>query len=567
MDFKTLLEQITALFQNLTTKQKVVIGASTASVVGFIVFLVLFTNAKNSTADGYRVLFDNINASDSALVIEQLEKENIPYKIINEGTIKVPKDFVYKQRIAIAALGIPKNSKVGFELFDTQNFGETDFSQKIKYLRALEGELARTIGSLTPIEDAKVHIALPKDSVFVEKTTLPTASIVLSINPNLKLSSKQIAGIKNLVSASVSKLSNENVNIVNQNGESLGQDATDGFQSDIVIAQIKYKNQYERAYEQKIEKILAPVLGGNKKVVAKVSIDFDFERRSTVSEVFDPESVVRSEQSTEETKEGGSSKEIGGVPGAISNIGPVQGTDDNQKGREKSEKSSTITNYEISKKVTNIEGEFARINRVTASVVVDGKYRTQKDEEGNPTELIEYIALEGSEIEAITNIVKNSFGYNEKRGDQVTVSNFEFNPPSTKKPKDLAQNLSLIASNYINPFLPLLKYLTAIFLLFIFYKKVITPFGERMLQDYNIKEQAIDEIEIEEDSEDADTLKEYNEAKKKAEEELGMSGTPDKDEIKHEVLLQKLRSEIEQNPEIAAKLIKSIVENEKEFLK
>ena len=567
MDFKTLLEQITALFQNLTTRQKVVIGGATISVVGFIVFLVLYTNTQNGSSNGYRVLFDNISASDSALAIEQLEKDGVPYKISNEGTIKVPKDFVYKQRIAIAALGIPKNSKVGFELFDQQNFGETDFSQKIKYLRALEGELARTIGSLTPIKDAKVHIALPKDSVFVEKQTKPTASVILNINPNSKLSNKQVAGIKNLISASISKLSTENVKIVNQDGESLGADGTDGFESDIVAAQIKYKNDFERSYERKIEKILAPILGGADKIVAKVSIDFDFEQKNIVSEFYDPESVVRSEQSTEETKEGESTKEVGGVPGAISNIGPVQGVDDKSNNGEKYEKSSTTTNYEISKKITNIKGEFAKIKRITASVVVDGKYRSKKDEEGIVLQELEYIALEGSEIEAIKNIVKNSFGYNQKRGDEVAVSNFEFNPPLAKKPKDLANNVSQIATNYINPLLPLLKFLVAGILLFIFYKKIIAPFGERMLQDYNEKEELIEEIVTEESPEDDDAMKEYNEAKKKAEEELGISGPVDKEEIKHEVLLQKIRSEIEQNPEEAAKLIKNIVENEKEFSK
>lgn len=565
MDFKTLLEQITALFQSLTTKQKAIIGASTVSVIGFIVFLVLYTNAKNGTLDGYRVLFDNISASDSALVIEQLEKDNVPYKILNEGTIKVPKDFVYKERITIAALGIPKNSKVGFELFDKQDFGETDFAQKIKYLRALEGELARTIGSLTPIEDAKVHIALPKESVFVEKATMPTASVILNINPNMKLSNKQIIGIKNLIAASVTKLSTENVKIVNQEGEPLGTQTDDGFESDLVLAQIKYKSDYERAYEKKIEKVLAPILGGLDKVVAKVTIDFDFEQRDTVSEFYDPESVVRSEQSTEESKEGGSTKESGGVPGAISNIGPVQGVENDKKEGEKYEKSSTTTNYEISKKVTNIKGEFAKIRRITASVVIDGKYIPKKDEEGNPLQELEYIALEGSEIEAITNIVKNSFGYSQKRGDEVAVSNFEFNPISAQKPKDMAENISNIATNYINPFLPLLKYLMAGLLLFIFYRKIIIPFGERMLEEYNVEEEMIDEIEIEEDQEDTDAMKEYNEAKKKAEEELGIKSGMDEEEVKHEVLLQKIRSEIEQNPEDAAKLLKSIVENDKEF--
>ncbi len=563
MDFKTLLEQITALFQSLTTRQKAVIGGATLSVVGLIIFLVLFTNSKNGGADGYRVLFDNITASDSALVIEQLEKDGIPYKILNEGTIKVPKDFVYKQRIAIAALGIPKNSKVGFELFDQQSFGETDFAQKIKYLRALEGELARTIGSLTPIEDAKVHIALPKDSVFVEKSSAPTASIVLKIDPNLKLTNRQIAGIKNLVSASVSKLSTEDVNIVNQDGESLGNKSDNGFESDMVAAQIKYKNDYERAYERKIEKILAPILGGEKKVVAKVSIDFDFEQKDIVSEFFDPESVVRSEQSTEELKEGSKDQDIGGVPGAISNIGPVQGIDENKKQGEKYEKSTTTTNYEISKKVTNIKGEFAKIKRVTASVVVDGKYIKKENDEG--VSELKYKALEGSEIDAITNIVKNSFGFSEKRGDNVAVSNFEFNPLSQEEPKDLAANVSKIADNYINPLLPLFKFLFAAILLFIFYKKIIAPFGERMLQDHHEEDEFIEEIIIEEDKQDSDTLKEYNEAKKKAEEELGISGPIDKEEIKHEVLLEKIRSEIENNPEEAAKLIKNMIDNEKEF--
>lgn len=565
MDFKTLLDQINTLFQNLSVKQKAIIGASNLAVIGFIVFLVLYTNNKDGVNDGYRVLFDNISASDSALVIEQLEKDNVPYKLLDEGTIKVPKDYVYKERIAIAALGIPKNSKIGFELFDKQEFGETDFSQQIKYLRALEGELARTISSLTPIEDAKVHIAIPKESVFVEKETKPTASVVLNITPNMKLTGKQISGIKNLIAASVSKLSSESVEIVNQDGEPLGSNATDGFEADMVAAQIKYKNDYERAYEEKIVKVLAPILGSKEKVVAKVTIDFDFEQKNTVSEFYDPESVIRSEQTTEELKEGAAEQQPGGVPGAISNIGPVEGVDNNQNQGEKYEKTSTTTNYEISKKVTNIKGEFARVKRVTASVVVDGKYEPKKDAEGNPTDEMEYIALQGSDIDAITNIVKNSFGYDEARGDQVTVSNFELNPLKDKGPKTLVDDINIVTASYITPFLPLIKYAIAGLLLFVFYKKIIAPFGERMLQDYNQEEELVEEVEMEDDTADADAMREYNEAKKKAEEELGLSGPVDKDEIKHEVLLKKIRAEIEQNPEDAAKLIKSIVESDKDF--
>ena len=563
MDFKTLIAQITAIYTKLTNRQKIIIGASTLAVIGFLVFLVLYTNNKKNM-DGYRVLFDHISPADSALVIEQLEKDNVPYRIKDEGTIEVPQEFVYKERITIAAQGIPKSSKIGFELFDKTDFGETDFAQKIKYLRALEGELSRTIMGLTPIEDAQVHIALPKDSVFVEEKTKPTASVVIKIKEGAKLTSKQVIGIKNLVAASIPKLESTEVELIDQNGEPLGDTQTDGFAPELVTAQVKYKKEFERTYEKKIEKVLAPILGGKEKVVAKVTIDFDFEQKNTVSEYYDPESVVRSEQSLEEKREGATPSDVGGVPGAISNIGPVKGTKKNKPAGEKYEKSSTTTNYEISKKVTNTKGEFAKIKRITAAVVVDGKYEAKIDEKTNEEKTV-YVPLDETEIEAIQNIVKNSIGYDQKRGDMITVSNFEFNPLSATKPNGLAGNLGAIADQYINPFLPLLKYLLAFALLFVFYKKVISPFSERMLQEYQEEEEpGVAESELEEETED-ELLKEYNEAKKRAEEELGLGKGLDKEDIKHEVILEKVRQEIEKSPEDTAKLIKSIIEEENEI--
>ncbi len=565
MDFKTLLSQITAIFTKLTNRQKIIIGVSTLAVIAFIVFLVLYTSGKKSP-DGYRVLFDKISPQDAALVIDQLEKDNVPYRLKDEGTIEVPAEHVYKERITIAAQGIPKSSKIGFELFDKTDFGETDFAQRIKYLRALEGELARTIESLQPIEDAKVHIALPKESVFVEKESSPTASVVLQIANGAKLTSKQIAGIKNLVAASVPKMTNEHVKLIDQNGVSLGESADEGFEPELVTAQVKYKKEFEKAYEKKIENVLSPILGDAKKVVAKVTIDFDFEKKDTVSEYYDPESVVRSEQSLEEKKEGASPEQLGGVPGAISNIGPVEGTTKNKSGGEKYEKSSTTTNYEISKKVTNIKGEFAKIKRITAAVVVDGKYETKIDEK-TQEETTVYVPLDPTEIEAIENIVKNSIGYDQKRGDSISVSNFEFNPLTASKPKGFGAELGAFINTYINPFLPLLKYLLAFALLYIFYKKVVSPFSEKMLQEYKEEDIYADlESELGEEEEEDELLKEYNEAKKRAEEELGLGKGLDKEEIKHEVLLEKIRTEIEKSPEEAAKLIKSIIEEEKEQL-
>lgn len=559
MDFKTLLEQITGLFAKLSKKQKIIIAASTVAVIGFIVFLVLYTGTQREK-EGYRVLFDNISPADAALVVSQLEKDGIPYKLVNESTIKVPREYVYKERIAIAAQGLPKSSKVGFELFDKQQFGETDFAQKIKFMRALEGELARTVESLTPIEEAKVHIAMPKESVFVEKETVPTASVVVKVSPNMKLSSKQIIGIRNLVSASVAKLTPENVKIVDQDGEPLGMEAEEGFDADRINAQIRYKKAYEKAYEKKIENLLAPVLGGKEKVVAKVTIDFDFEKRETVSEYYDPESVVRSEQTVEEKREGAAPKETGGVPGAISNIGPVQGTEEGKSAGEKYEKSSSTTNYEISKKVTNTKGAFATIKRITASVVVDGKYKPKKDEKGNPTGEKVYTPLDPTEIDAITSIVKNSIGFDSKRGDDVSVRNFEFTPAGVKMPETTIEK----TASMITPFLPILKYLFAGVLLFLFYKKIIAPFGERMLQEYQVEEEEEFIPESEEILEESDTMKEYKMMKQKVEEELGISEGVDEEDLKHEILLDKIRKEIESRPEEAAKLLKSMLDNEKE---
>ncbi len=552
------MQQITNLVQGLTKKQKLVIASATFAVIAFIVFLVIYTSKKQN--DNYAILFDNISANDSALVIAELEKNNIPYKIVNENTIKVPKDVVYKERIAIASKGIPKSSKVGFELFDKAEFGETDFAQRIKYLRALEGELSKTVESLVPIKEANVHIALPKDTLFTEKQEHPTASVVVTLQPNMKLSFKQIIGIKNLVAASVPKLKSEDVKLIDENGNPLESEDLGGYDNDLVKAQIRYKKDYEKAYEKKIESVLAPVLGGKDKVVAKVNIDFDFKQKREKSEYYDPENVVRSEKTIEEKRTGATKKDSGGVPGAISNIGPIQ---PNQgKGEtEKYEKSSTTTNYEVSKKVTDVKGEFASVKRISVAVVVDGKYKKKKDKDGKELDEMEYVPLSKSQLDKITDIVKNSFGFDKKRGDSITVSNFEFSPESLKKSKTSA--VKAFMYDYLNPVLPLLKYLFAGIVLFVFYKKFIAPFSEKMLETY--------EEDVEEDSnisdeimteEDTSSLEQYNEIKKKIESELGIGASLDQDEIKHEIILEKIRKDVENTPEEVAKVLKSMLDTD-----
>ncbi|EOA4031255.1 flagellar basal-body MS-ring/collar protein FliF, partial [Campylobacter coli] len=201
MDFKNMLHQIGQLYQNLTRKQRIVIAASIVVVVGFLVFLALFRGSGSGANNGYAVLVDNVDPSSSAAIVAKLEQNNVPYILESESKILVPQDQVYRQRMFIASEGLIKDSRVGFEAFDTQSFGATNEEQRVKYQRAIEGELARTIETLEPIRSAVVHIAFPKDSVFTERQIPPTASVVVNVREGLKLTRKQIDGIKNIVSA------------------------------------------------------------------------------------------------------------------------------------------------------------------------------------------------------------------------------------------------------------------------------------------------------------------------------------------------------------------------------
>ncbi|WP_298036014.1 flagellar basal-body MS-ring/collar protein FliF [uncultured Campylobacter sp.] len=559
MDFKALLHQISQIYQKLSLKQKIVAGGSIVLVVAFLVFLTLYKN-KTENFSGYSVLFENISPSDSALIVDQLNKDGIKYKLANEGTILVPTSDVYKERIAVATLGIPKESKIGFEIFDKQEFGATDAEQRVKFQRALEGELARTIESLSSIQKATVRIAIPKESVFTERQSLPTASIVVELKPGVNLSAKQIFGIKNLVAASVTNLSTENVKIVNQDGVALGDE--DGeFDSDAIAQQIRYKREFENNYEQKIVNVLAPIVGGADKVVAKVNIDFDFDKKDTKSEVYDPNNVVRSESNIEEKRQGSSPNEVGGVPGAVSNIGPVQGLDDSTL-REQYNKSSQQTNYEISKKVTNVKGQFASINRVSAAVVIDGLYQSKKDKDGKPTGELEFTPLTKEQRDSITNLIKQSIGYNQSRGDEVSLDNFEF---KTGKDVSAGERMDGLLNNYVMPFLPLLKYVFALLLLYFFYKKVIVPFMQKMLEETKEKEeQAQDDLEeIEMDAED--TLEKFKAARKKVEEQLGLGGEFNEDELKYDVLLEKMKIIVTERSEEISNLLQDMVKNDSDF--
>jgi flagellar M-ring protein FliF len=566
MDIDALIKQIIALTKKLNKQQKVIIIATVVFVVALISFLIVYNSSSNTNGDdGYRVLFENLKPSDAALIVQDLDKNNIPYKIPRDGVIEVQKDKVQKVRLQIAALGLPKNSKVGFSLFDKQEFGATDFEQNIKYLRAIEGELSSTIESINAVKSAKVNIAKPKESLFVSQKVPVTASVMIELRKNMILNPKQVIGIKNLVAAAIPRLKPENVKIINQYGDLLGENDALTTNNELLKAELIYKKRYEKTLEDKIKDILAPIVGGYNKVVAKVDVDFDFSKVKSKAEIFSPDNVVRSEQTMEEKREGYSPKQIGGVPGAVSNIGPVQGLKSGQL-KNKYNKSTTTTNYEISKTIKDVTENFVKIKRITAAVVVDGKYDMKKDKKG--VEKLTYVPLSQENLSSITNLVKSSIGFNPKRGDDVSVSNFQFNVSSiTHQTLTPVNKVSRMIFQYIGPFEPLLKYLFLTIILFVFYKKVIAPFSEKMLEIKPEEEQFIKkEIDFEEE-EVEDTYDKLKELKNKVEQQLGINNEINQEDLKYDVLLERIKDMAEEKTEELSNVLRSLLEKSEEYKK
>ncbi|GAA6909584.1 flagellar basal-body MS-ring/collar protein FliF [Helicobacter pylori] len=559
MDLKVLLQRIVDFFIKLNKKQKIALIAAGVLITALLVFLLLYPfKEKDYAQGGYGVLFERLDSSDNALILQHLQQNQIPYKILKDDTILIPKDKVYEERITLASQGIPKTSKVGFEIFDTKDFGATDFDQNIKLIRAIEGELSRTIESLNPILKANVHIAIPKDSVFVAKEVPPSASVMLKLKPDMKLSPTQILGIKNLIAAAVPKLTTENVKIVNENGESIGEGDILENSKELALEQLRYKQNFENILENKIVNILAPIVGGKNKVVARVNAEFDFSQKKSTKETFDPNNVVRSEQNLEEKKEGASKKQVGGVPGVVSNIGPVQGLKDNKE-PEKYEKSQNTTNYEVGKTISEIKGEFGTLVRLNAAVVVDGKYKIALKDGANT---LEYEPLSDESLKKINALVKQAIGYNQNRGDDVAVSNFEFNPTAPMLDNaTLSEKIMHKTQKVLSSFTPLIKYILVFIVLFIFYKKVIVPFSERMLEVVPDEDKEVKSM-FEEMDEEEDELNKLGDLRKKVEDQLGLNATFSEEEVRYEIVLEKIRGTLKERPDEIAMLFKLLIKDE-----
>jgi flagellar M-ring protein FliF len=385
--------------------------AVTIALVGFFGFLILRATAPQMTP-----LFTDLTLEDSTAIVKELERQGIVYELRNEGAIVLaPKERVPRLRMSLAEGGLPKGGGIGYEIFDKSDaLGATSFVQNINHLRALEGELSRTIRALDRVQAARVHLVLPERPLFSRETPEASASIVLKVRGRLE--PQQVNAIRHLTASAVSGLKPERVSIVDETGRLLADGA--GGTENMGGSADDRKIAFEQRLRDQVEAIVTSVVGpGHARV--QLTADFDFNKVTQTSEKYDPEGrVLRSSQTREESSATADNKQ-GQV--TVANAIPGGAQNDAQAAtRDQSKKTEEIVNYEISRSTKTEVTEGGRLNRVSVAVLVDGNYT--KDDKGEPV----YQPRDKEEIDRIAALVRSSIGFDQKRGDQVEVVNLRF---------------------------------------------------------------------------------------------------------------------------------------------
>ena len=407
-----------------------------AAAIAIIVAMVLWAKQPD-----YRVLYSNVSDQDGGAIVTQLTQMDIPYRFSETGgAIEVPADKVHELRLRLAQLGLPKGGAVGFELLDQEKFGISQFSEQVNYQRALEGELARTIETLGPVKSARVHLAMPKPSLFVREQKSPSASVTVNLAPGRAMDEGQISAVVHLVSSAVAGLPPGNVTLVDQSGRLLTQSNTSG--RDLNDAQLKYAADVEGRVQRRIEAILSPIVG-NGNVHAQVNAQIDFDNKEQTEEQYHPngnpsEAVMRSRQLNESEQVGGPYP--GGVPGALSNQpapannAPItantpQNGQQNQNAQQTTSTSTAnsagprntqrneTTNYEVDRTIRHTKMNVGDVQRLSVAVVVN--YRTLTD--GKP------LPLTADQLKQIEDLTREAMGFSQQRGDTLNVVNSQFN--------------------------------------------------------------------------------------------------------------------------------------------
>jgi len=417
---------------SLRANPKIPLIVVAAAAIAIIVALVLWAKTPD-----YRVLYNNLSDQDGGAIVSQLTQMNIPYRYSDNGSaILVPDDKVYDLRLRLAQQGLPKGGAVGFELLDKEKFGISQFSEQINYQRALEGELARTIETLGPVKRARVHLAMPKPSLFVREQKSPSASVTLNLEPGRALDEGQVNAIVHMVSSAVAGLPPGNVTLVDQGGHLLTRSEAPG--RALNDTQLNYATDVESRYQRRIESILVPIVGSGN-VHAQVTAQIDFASKEQTEEQYrpngDPEqSAIRSRQLNQSNQSNGQFP--GGIPGALSNqpapanaapittpaqpdaqgnTQPATTTATSQNGSNNSSRDET-TNYEVDKTIRHTKLNAGDVQRLSVAVVIN--YRQLAD--GSPAPLSE------DQLKQIESLTREAMGFSQTRGDTLNVVNSPF---------------------------------------------------------------------------------------------------------------------------------------------
>ncbi len=467
------LEKAKNLWSGRSISQQVLIGGLAVTLMAAFVVGVILMNKPD-----YKVLYSKLTPEDASKVVNMLKGSKEPYQIEDNGqTVLVQADRVYELRLKVAGEGNLHGQGLGFEIFDEIKIGQTDFVQHINYQRALQGELARTIMEFPQVEKARVHLVVPKKSLFIEEQTQPSAAVVVKLKEkDGKLSPKEIQGIVNLVSMAVEGLDKKRITITDQNGQSVYQPADDESVQGMSTTQLDFKAQMERKLERRIEELLTPVIGPQK-IIARVNTELDFSHKTIKKELFNPDSqVVRSETRSEETVAGKANLE-GNVPEANFRGDGFSGTQSSQD----SSRESRTTNYEINKEEQQIVSPVGELKRLGVAVIVDGTYT--KDEK---TGAYTYVPRTAEEIARIKSLVSSAVGLDKDRGDNIEVSSIAFGA------MDMSEGPSLVR-NFIEMGQRLGKPLLTGLLVFLFLILVVRPVIMALIRP-RVAEEEVEEV-------------------------------------------------------------------------
>ncbi len=552
IDSRKLYEQFLSVYSKLSYIQRLSIVVASVATLVVIVVLMVWANAPT-----YETLYAELGDGDTVAIIDELDRQKIRYTITDSNTIQVSGDKIYSLRLELAKLGLPSGgSTSGFELFDSSSIGATQFQEEVDYQRAIQGEIERSITSLAAVQEARVHVYIPKNNLFIlDEQEDSKASIIIRLRQGETLSSQNIRAIAYFVSGAVRGLTFDQVEIIDTQGNLLSDFLGESNNALYLTAtQLEYRRKIESSLETKLNSMLGTVLGSGKSI-ARVSVEMDFSKRDSVVEDYGDEPVLRSEH-TLDIKSTSRGSQIAGIPGVEPNLAEPNILDDglfNNYSREE-----RTANFEIDKSTIYETRNYGVIDRLSVSVIVDNRADTTSATAGAVRPWTD------AELATLSSLVSNAVGVDTARGDTIAVENLPFDVPA-----DLTNSEFLQRERQMEIAALILKYLTILIISFAFYLMIVRPIMKKIevaqeLDASMLGEDAIDaqmhalEISVGDSSAFPKSL---SELENEIESELDESQPLDVESIKSRVMLKKIEEAANEDPEMVVNLLRTMIKS------